>query len=384
MSTKMFWRRRTFFSPLISLIMMSIALLASTSMASAATVGNDVSVINWHPVSQISQNFAHAAQTQATTANSKQQHITSIPYWASSFTYQGQAYPYTMVGTNPAKGSAITLVPTLLVPVKIVLANGAVYNGENKVRDVLKSPLFIPTSFKSGYTQYGDAIQRAEFWKYVSTKSPFYHAFLSIPAIFPTLTLNVPANLGGQITRPSGTVFGSIDINYLDGQLGAYMQKYHISPRTFPIFLSANVLATDAGGTLCCIGGYHNAIPVANNTAIQTYAYATYNDPGFSIVNKKVFTTTDALSHEISEWYNDPFGTNAVPNWSVASEPQYGCNNALEVGDPLVGVGFDVGKYHLQDEAFFSWFSHQVPSLGINGYYSYLGTFTTPATVCTM
>ena len=382
MSIKMFWRRRVLFSPLIVLIMMSVALLASISTASAATIGNDVQVVNWHPASQISQGMSHATQTQATSANSSQQKIQTIPYWASSFTFQGKAYPYTMVGTNPAKGSAITLVPTLVVPVKLVLANGAVYNGENKVRDVLNSPLFRPTSFKSGYTQYGDAIQRAEFWKYTSTKSRFYHVWLTPPAILPTLTLHVPANLGGQITRPSGVVFGSIDINYLDSQLVAYMQKYHISPRTFPIFLSANVLATDVNGTICCIGGYHNAIPNANNTAIQTYAYATYNDPGFSLKNPKVFTTTDALSHEISEWYNDPFTNNIVPNWSVAAEPQYGCNNFLEVGDPLVGVGFDIGKYHLQDEAFFSWFAHQIPSLGINGYYSYLGTFTTVATIC--
>jgi len=160
------------------------------------------------------------------------------------------------------------------------------------------------------------------------------------------------------------------------------MQRHHISPRTLPIFLTSDVLGTDQNGTLCCIGGYHNALPNADNSVIQTYAYASYNDPGFSLKNPKVFTTTDGLSHEISEWYNDPFTNNVVPNWSVPSQPQYGCNNALEVGDPLVGVGFDIGDYHLQDEAFLSWFAHQTPSIGINGKYSYLGTFTTVASSC--
>ena len=383
MSKRMFWSRRAFFSPLIVLVMMSIALLAGASTASAATVGNDVQVINWHLASRISQGLVHAAQA-ARANGSSQQKIESIPYWASSFTYQGQSYPYTMVGTNPANGSGISVVPTLLVPVKIILPNGAVYNGESKVRDVLNSPLFHFASFQSGYTQYGDAIQRAEFWKYVSKKSPFYHVFLLPPVVFPTLTIHVPAGMGNQITRPSGVVFGGIDINYLDAQLGTYMQTYHISPRTLPIFLSSDVLGTESNGTLCCVGGYHNAIPNATNTAIQTYAYATYNDPGFSVKNPKVFTTTDALSHELAEWLNDPFTTNVVPPWSVPSEPQYGCNNALEVGDPLVGVGFDVGKYHLQDETFFSWFARQIPSIGIGGKYSYLGTFTTVAQTCTL
>jgi hypothetical protein len=380
MSRKMFWRYGVFFSSLIVLVVTSVTLMARVSTAGATTVGNDVSVINWHSASHGSQHVATTAQAIITTGS--QPKIKSIPYWTSSFTYQKRAYPYTMVGTDPAKGSAVTTVPTLLVPITVILSNGATYNGQKKVNDLLNSPLFRPASFNSGSTQYGDAIQRAEFWKYVSAKSPSYHVLLARPTVLPTLTLHVPAGLGAQIKRPSGVVFGGIDVTYLDGQLVKYMQVHHIAPQTFPIFLSSNVLATETNGTICCIGGYHNAVSNANNTAIQTYAYATYNDPGFSLTNKKVFTTTDALSHEISEWYNDPFTNNIVPNWSVASAPQYGCNNSLEVGDPLVGVGFDVGKYHLQDEASFSWFAHQVPSISINKHYSYLGTFTTVAKIC--
>ena len=36
--------------------------------------------------------------------------------------------------------------------------------------------------------------------------------------------------------------------------------------------------------------------------------------------------------------------------------------------------------YHLQDEAFLSWYMHS--NFGVNGKYSYLGTFTTPGTLC--
>ena len=38
--------------------------------------------------------------------------------------------------------------------------------------------------------------------------------------------------------------------------------------------------------------------------------------------------------------------------------------------------------YHPQELAFFSWFFDQVPSLGINGWYSSGGTFTSPAEPC--
>jgi len=85
------------------------------------------------------------------------------------------------------------------------------------------------------------------------------------------------------------------------------------------------------------------------------------------------------------EWYNDPFTNNVVPNWISPIAPQYGCNNALEVGDPLVGVVFTVNGFsgsHLQDEAFFSWFARQTPSIAINGLYTYLGTFKTLSKHC--
>ena len=93
-----------------------------------------------------------------------------------------------------------------------------------------------------------------------------------------------------------------------------------------------------------------------------------------------------ALSHELSEWLNDPpFTNNKVPSWMVPSQPQYGCSNALETGDPLVGVVFTVHGFsnsHLQDEAFFSWFARQSPSIAINGLYTYLGTFKTYSPHC--
>ena len=60
----------------------------------------------------------------------------------------------------------------------------------------------------------------------------------------------------------------------------------------------------------------------------------------------------------------------------------------FQLGDPLTGGPlFEVEMpngftYHLQETAFFSWFYNQVPSLGINGWYSSNGSFTRPADLC--
>ena len=63
-----------------------------------------------------------------------------------------------------------------------------------------------------------------------------------------------------------------------------------------------------------------------------------------------------------------------------------GCQTNFEVGDPLSGTTFadTVGSftYHPQELAFFSWFYHSSPSLGVNGWYSNQGKFTASATKC--
>jgi hypothetical protein len=95
------------------------------------------------------------------------------------------------------------------------------------------------------------------------------------------------------------------------------------------------------------------------------------------------FRDTAIASHEVAEWMNDPFTINPTPPWGHVGQ-QSGCQNNLEVGDPLTGTeaprivmpnGF---TYHLQELAFFSWF-FGAPSIAINGWYSDNGTFLTDA-----
>jgi hypothetical protein len=87
----------------------------------------------------------------------------------------------------------------------------------------------------------------------------------------------------------------------------------------------------------------------------------------------------------VGEWQNDPNTVNPTPAWGHIGQVS-GCQSNFEVGDPLSGTTFTdtVGgfTYHPQELAFFSWFYHQTPSLGVNGWYSDQGTFRTFAAAC--
>ena len=299
-----------------------------------------------------------------------------LKHWSSSFTSGGTTYKFSMVGTNPKKGSATTTVPVTIMPLRLTFSNGKAFDGTTKVPETTGSPIFQDAQFISGSTQYGDAIQRAEFWKSVSTTSPNYHVLVGTPKVATAVSLAVPKVDGATVTdSSSGKTIGIINVNWFDPRLQSLLISRGFTPNMLPIFLSDNVYLSQGSPTLsnCCIGGYHNA--VSNNAGLQTYIFTNDADPG---VQGGFAEDVSALSHELAEWLNDPFGTNVVPNWISPTAPQYGCSNVLEVGDPLVGVVFTVSGFsgsHLQDEAFFSWFARQTPSIAINGLYTYLGTF---------
>ena len=273
--------------------------------------------------------------------------------WNGSFTYNSHQYNFVMVGQDPATGQG-SIITTYIVPVKIVLSTGQVFDplsggANNPLGRTLLSPIFDRTTTYTqggvnvGTTQYVDAFQRANFWSTVQSQ-PNYHVYLGGPTtaigVLPELTLNVPSG-SGHIGSPFGHQVAEVDINYFDAQISTYMtQQSKINPTNFPIFETADTYLTEGG---CCIGGYHSA------NGQQTYAHFTYIDhPG------DFAQDVSALSHEVSEWMDDPLtnGGNGTP-----------CG-ILEVGDPLEGEanygstqyvlhGF---TYNLQDETFLRYF----------------------------
>src|SRR5262249_19799340 len=73
----------------------------------------------------------------------------TIPYWSDSFSYQGFTYKYSMVGTDPKRGSATTIVPTVVIPMRFVFENGLVFDasadnidGQTSVQGIINSPVF--------------------------------------------------------------------------------------------------------------------------------------------------------------------------------------------------------------------------------------------------
>jgi hypothetical protein len=287
--------------------------------------------------------------------------------WNGSFTYNSHQYNYVMVGQNPTTGQG-TIITTYIIPVKIVLSTGQVFDpiaggANNPLGRTILSPIFDRSTTYTqggvnvGTTQYVDAFQRGNFWSIVQNQ-PNYHVYLGGPtqsiAVLPELTLNVPAG-NGHIGSPFGHQVAEVDINYFDNQISAYMTAHsQINPSNFPIFETTDTYLTEGG---CCIGGYHSA------NGQQTYAHFTYIDhPG------DFAQDVSALSHEVSEWMDDPLtnGGNGTP-----------CG-ILEVGDPLEGEsnygstqyqlhGF---TYNLQDETFIGYFGAPL-STSVNSWWTF-------------
>ena len=87
----------------------------------------------------------------------------------------GEMSTLSEISYNPSLGSAATTVPVTIVPLLLKFSNGKGFDGTPQVSTTTSSPFFQNAPFISGTTRYGDAIQRAEYWKSVSTKSPNYH-----------------------------------------------------------------------------------------------------------------------------------------------------------------------------------------------------------------
>ena len=262
---------------------------------------------------------------------------TGLTQWNGSFKdLLGFTVKYTMVGTNPALTNVTSTIPVYIIPIKMVYGatNGnrtfnpkthVLSNGKTVINNIIASPIFNPgVNFTQGgtnlgTTQYIDAFQRGNFWKYVHTHTG-YHVLLGKPTVLATQTITVPASLGGVYTNPFGGsgIIGTYDVFAFDAKLQTFMKNFtQINPGSLPIFVTYDVFLTEFGS--CCIGGYHGANGAQPGG--QTYSQATYVDSPSSFA-----ADVSALSHEIGEWMDDPFVDNNV---------NCNDNSMLEVGDPL-------------------------------------------------
>jgi hypothetical protein len=350
----------------------------------------------------------------------------TVPLWTGtiSSTADGSqpatTYTYTMVGQMPSPTAGQTVVPTVLIPVKLNFKYNprAIYVFDPTASDSgclgsvsntalslsQQSPLFndfdyILGGMDVGDTQYVDAFQRANFWSDVSS-NPAYHTLLgtlsSVPGvtILPVQSVTVTSSDHGN---PNGAVYvasgqcgsntgytnhqgylGVMNINFWDPVAQSLLTKL-VQPNTFAIFLFYNAVMSNGNPTNqnnCCILGYHDDF----SSPAQTYAVAEFTEQN---IFAPVADIT-ALSHEVAEWMDDPLLTNTTPAWGTSNIFFSSCNNLLEVGDPLDNTLFPAVTmngftYHPQELAFFSWFFRENPSRGVNGWFSNNGSFTTDA-----
>ena len=366
--------------------------------------------------------------TQGSVASQFLAGATTIPHWTFQYTdpTNGVTYPITMAGTDPRVGGSTT-IHTVLIPLKMnfvaagqdpssLVNQGYVgfqpqfvnhtFDGTSKLSQTEASPVFTdktyPTDLGGDTGQLGDVYMRAQFNKIASS----YHVKLDY-TVAPTQTLDVPATKGIAYERPvsqwrrtngkqtTADYTGLAEVNWFSTQLQSLMGSMQISATTVPIFLTDNVLlyikGTPLGYQNCCILGYHGAsMPVGHGSGqingqgkqpVQTFMYTAYVTPGTysgflaDYLNPsrtapsptRGLSDIHALSHEVSEWLDDPYTNNAVQPWKVASAPQYGCTSVLEVGDPVVGIWFGLngnsldarnsGLWHPEDEVFAQWFA---------------------------
>jgi len=305
---------------------------------------------------------------------------TALPTWTGNFSYQGVPFNYTMIGSNPSKGSATTSVRFVLIPVALHFSDGNVLdptktvqcNGTSTALELTEqSPLFANTvDYKQGgtdvgTTQYLDAFQRAEFWNFVGKSAANYHVLLDTPIVTATQTLTVPANKGSTVKGSCG-IYGKVDMTWFDGQLRTILTNLgsEITTATLAYALTYDVVDTNPTG--CCVLGYHSA-----NLGV-VYGTGTYNDENAFGTDLDVVPT----SHELGEIFNDPFILNYVPDWQSSIAPQYGCSNLLEVGDPVVGINEAITvpgisqQFHVQDLVFQPWFANAATSSSVNGWYT--------------
>jgi len=259
---------------------------------------------------------------------------------------------------------------------RLTFDGGITLDGSDVVKDIKHSPIFEPAEYRSGRTQYGDAMQRASFWSDVRTMSPRYHVLLSHPRVLPTLSLQVPTGSGSAFTTPAGPA-GMVTTGYLLSLAPRLADFY--DPSSLLIIVTKDV----AGDSFL---GFHFSFTPGGKTVPMTLIFTGYFTSGALVGPAE--SDAYVLSHEVAEWINDPYVANFVPPWR---DPASGVcfNNLLEVGDPVeflpnpsFTVRTDGRTYHVTDTAGISWFAHDVPSRELGGAYSYNANLTTFSTLC--
>jgi hypothetical protein len=397
---------------LVSTVVLAItALAASGNVIAAAPSG--VPIIDDASLQALTSTIGGASVLPTTR---------TVAHWfgTSLNPNNGVTYGYNMVGSDPNNCSGAACSTTIEADITPVIVNigGLTFSGNDVLDATLASPQFATNDYGStpaataagsfpsapalirgaggalsqndagNLLQLEDATMRAQFNK---TGSSGYHLLLH-PNVLPAVTINVPQNQGVLLQSGRGVVFADISISWWSAQIQNLETK--ADPTHLPIYLTNNVLLHIGSNVFnCCVIGFHGTRASGlgggsnnsnGNAVVQTFAWASWVQPGiYSRPNGGTdwaLQDIHALSHEISEWADDPFVNNTVQPWLTPTAPQYGCTGVLETGDPVVAIGFAKGTntfeqgpnpngtqsadgyYHPEDETFLPWFMRTAPN----------------------
>ena len=318
----------------------------------------------------------------------------SVPYFSGAFSAQGENYPYTIVGGKPQTGGT-TQVPVQIVPISMyfeefVDAKGApiVLDPDPVISRVKVSPNFRNAQYSTGATQFADAVQRAQFH---STAATDWHTLLGEPEILKPLRIMVPRGMARVYRNPSnGVIYAIVDTDFFLSQLNTIIQLEDMRADALAIALTSNVfLAPQSDIKKCCVLGFHTSFDMgqlAQLKFVQTFIWASWVDQG---IFGPTLADVTPMSHEISEWVNNPFGSNMVPAWQVPNSNA--CQSNLETGDPLAtmpNAGYPVlidgFTFHPQSEVMMQWFQRNSTSDAYEGAFSFPDQtlVTSPSQAC--
>jgi chitinase len=285
-----------------------------------------------------------------------------------------------MAGRKPDLGGTTT-IPTVVVSLSFSFdAHGeqnrrqAVMNAESVIPEVLQSPIFQSFSFATGRTQYGDALQRAQF--YTTAAKTGWHTLLGKPHIAPAIQMEIPVANGYLLnSERTGKSLGIVDLDFVQKQLFERQQGTGAGPDKLLIALTRNVAFYSLGdATVCCSVGTHGARLDPSGRSAQAFVIGSYFDEGVM----PRYTDIQGVSQQIAEWMNDPlygYRTNEFPAWLEPVFNAGGCGGRGESSSYLLEQPTDHlpgtnstritvrGKeYHLENMALLPWFTQSAAS----------------------
>jgi|SRR6266571_8078335 len=133
----------------------SLSIIACLCLAGFATAQDAIQAGSERPMFTHLPPTLHSPRVAAPPA-------TPLQTWNGSFTSGGTTYNYNMVGVPPFPSSSAT-IPTVIIPVKIVISNGATFdpshvlsNGNTVTQNTIASPIFASVvDFTSGGADWG-------------------------------------------------------------------------------------------------------------------------------------------------------------------------------------------------------------------------------------